>query len=145
MTEILLGLAALWAFIHFGTGGSVSSSLPPTQVTPPGSVPVYTPGLPVPTSAPIPGNVSGSYQLTAASTYLAGGAAPGVLNFVGGGGAVPVTPPPPPPPYVLGGIAGTIGTGGNPLGGFQRPGVSPGTGSTAAPSAASWAGIKVIA
>ncbi len=45
--------------------------------------------------------------------------------------------PPPalpnPPPYVIGGIGGGVGTGGNPLGGPLRPGISAGTGTTSVP------------
>jgi hypothetical protein len=50
------------------------------------------------------------------------------------GGTVPAPPPvPPPSPAFFGGLIGSVGAGGNPLGGSLRAGVSAGTGTTLAP------------
>jgi hypothetical protein len=46
-------------------------------------------------------------------------------------GTVPAPPPvPQPPPPFFGGLVGSVGSGGNPLGGALRAGVSAGTGTT---------------
>jgi hypothetical protein len=63
-------------------------------------------------------------------------AAPGTGWVMGYGsppssGTVPAPPPvPQPPPPFYGGTVGSVGSGGNPLGGALRAGVSAGTGTT---------------
>ena len=74
-------------------------------------------------------SVSGAYQVPSAATQLA----PGYNLLSPDAGPVTYVAPlpnvPPPPPY-YGGTAGGAGSGGNPLGGQLRAGVSSGTGTT---------------
>jgi len=119
--EIVIGLGVLAALYYFGQKSSPASGV----ITPPlpGAVasPIIQGGLPV----------SGGYQLTPDGTMLASNVSPASLPSI-----PPPTTLPPPPPYVAGGIAGTVGTGGNPLGGVLRPGVSSGTATTSMPTPA---------
>ena len=120
--EVVIGLGVL-AALYF-----LSNKAPaPTGTT--------TPALPSTVASPIiqsAAMVSGGYQLTPDGSMLA--SPNGVqLAAVSQSGLPSISPPttlPPPPPYVSGGIGGGVGTGGNPLGGVLRPGVSSGTGTT---------------
>lgn len=124
MDELLLAAAVLAVVLYFG-----SPSTP--------SVLVSTPS-PLPPSSPLisfdSGSTSGGYQLTSAATNLAnpGGYSPKLAspNTLFTGTFVAPPPVPLPSPWVSGGIAGTSGSGGNPLGSALRPGVSGGTGTT---------------
>lgn len=77
---------------------------------------------------------SASYQTAPDSTRVMGY---GWQDVPSASGTVPPAPPvaPPPPPF-YGGTSGTVGTGGNPLGGVLRAGVSSGTGTTVVSSEA---------
>ena len=93
---------------------------------------------------PLPGAVGTNVIQSGAPLSLSGAynvAAPNLDNFgtvLTGraltGRTLPSTPKPialpSPPPWVIGGIAGTVGTGGNPLGGRLRPGITLGTATT---------------
>jgi hypothetical protein len=119
MEEILaiigIGAIGLWA---------LSKLQPPAS-----SALVATPAPAPPSASVIPGSrrVSGGYKLTSASTMLSSGSrltAAQIPSF---------TPPPAlpgAPPSMWGGIAGNAATGGNPLGGPLRPGVTAGPATT---------------
>lgn len=87
-------------------------------------------GVPIPTALGISTapSTSAAYQTAPAGTrWVMGIAAPSA----GGSGTVPAPPPvPPPPPPFYGGGVGGVGSGGNPLGGALRAGISAGTGTT---------------
>jgi hypothetical protein len=94
----------------------------------------------VPTSTPAPPVAKGIPISVGPRRYTSGGyaIAPASTQFFNGSGRSPFTlpsvpaPPPvqPPPPPFWGGRAGTVGSGGNGLGGPLRAGVSVGTGTT---------------
>jgi hypothetical protein len=90
---------------------------------------VSTPAPAPPSANVIPGSrrVSGGYKLTSASTMLSSGSRLTAAQ-------IPSFQPPPalpgPPPSSFGGIAGNAATGGNPLGGPLRPGVTAGPATT---------------
>jgi hypothetical protein len=71
---------------------------------------------------------SAGYQVTAGGTMIV----QGYPSSPSSSGTVPAPAPvqPPPPPF-FGGTVGGVGSGGNPLGGSLRAGVSSGTGTTA--------------
>lgn len=84
---------------------------------------------PAPAPSTLPGArlVSGGYQVLPPSTALG-------INSAYSPTALPTAPSPlppqPPPSAVLGGLPGTVGTGGAPLGGRVVGGVSTGTGTS---------------
>jgi hypothetical protein len=119
MEEILaiigIGAIGLWALSKINPAPSAAL--------------VSTPAPAPPTSNVIPGSrrVSGGYKLASAATMLSTG---GRLTAA----QIPSTMPPPAlpahPPIVWGGIAGNAATGGNPLGGSLRPGITAGPATT---------------
>lgn len=126
--EVVIGLGVLAALYYFSKQGQV----PTGTVTPPLPSTVANPII---QSAAL---VSGGYQITPDGTMLAN---PDAVQLAAQSAAglfstPPPTTLPPPPPYVAGGIAGNVGTGGNPLGGVLRPGVSSGTATTSLPTPA---------
>jgi len=100
-----------------------------------GSAPTQTPAPPVPNAFRVgavnPG-ISGGYRLVAPFTSINGAATAFTPT------ALPSTIPPPPvlapPPAWRGGIAGSVGSGGNPLGSGFRTGVTSGTATTVVPT-----------
>ncbi len=87
-------------------------------------------GAPIPTALGISTapTTSAAYQTSSVSAQL-NQVLIGANN--GSAGTVPAPPPvPPPPPPFYGGGVGGVGSGGNPLGGSLRAGISFGTGTT---------------
>jgi hypothetical protein len=85
-------------------------------------------GVPIPTALGISTapTTSAAYQTAPSGTQFAMGYA-----SQSPGGTVPAPPPvPQPPPAFYGGGVGGVGSGGNPLGGSLRAGISFGTGTT---------------
>lgn len=123
MEELLLAAVVLAAVLYFG-----SPSTPSVLVSTPAPLPPASPLISFDT-----GSTSGGYRLTSAATNLSpGGYSPKLASANSLFAGLFVAPPPVPQasPYVSGGIAGTAGSGGNPLGSALRPGVSAGTGTT---------------
>jgi len=113
-----IGLGAWWLLKKSGV-------LVPTQ-TPRIGVPTSQ-GLATPTSVSGGALISGGYQTAPLSAAFGFGSPSSGASLP----TVPAPPPaPPPPPAFWGGIAGSVGSGGNPLGGVLRAGVSMGTGTT---------------
>lgn len=158
--DIALIAAAAFVGFKFLTGGATTTTTAANAVNPLGQVPIFTPGLPVPTAAPIPNSypglgtapVASPYQVTSAATALAGppsnlpksyrNVRNGVVTtyYLQANGSYSVRPPistptPSAPPSVVGGISSGVGAGGVPLGGQIVPGVSYGTGTTSIPPA----------
>lgn len=126
--EFVIGALIVGALLYFN-----SNAAPPAGVVTP-SLPGAVPSPIVPSSV----MVSGGYQLTSESTMLASGVV-GLFGPVSGASQGSIAQPttlPPPPPYVSGGIAGSVGSGGNPLGGALVPGVSAGSPTTSLPTPA---------
>jgi hypothetical protein len=123
MDELLIAAAVLAVVLYFG-----SPSKPSLLVSTPANSPPASPLVSFDGSA-----TSGGYQLTSAATNLStGGYSPRLasLNSLFLGTFIAPPPVPQPSPWVSGGISGTAGSGGNPLGSALRPGLSSGTGTT---------------
>lgn len=155
MGEVLIAVLGVVVLVHLAKSMPPASATGvPASSTAPGNVPIYTPPPPVPTAPsvapatyPVP-KLGGAYTVVPAATSLAAGqkvvqtrnGVATTFTVAGNGGILtgfrvtkPQTPTVQPPPSVSGGISGTVGSGGIPLGGSIVPGVSYGTGTTRIP------------
>lgn len=132
MEEIIVAVGVVALVLYLGRSSSTSAvnTMLPTQQVPGGQLPLYTPAPPVATGIAVGdagAAVSGAYQTTLSP---GGTGLPSFINRAIGRLSEAQPPPPPPPPFTYGGIAGTVGTAGIPLGGPLIPGVMPGTGTS---------------